>query len=212
MEIIIAFALAFVVSFLGSVQPGPVNLAVLASSIQKQNRNAVLVAIGGSIPEFIFCYIAIKASYLVLSLSYLFQYFQIALAIIFLIAGIYLWLNKTNITNKINNYNGIVLGLSLAILNPQLIIFWTTVITYIQINNLLQPVAFNNPISLLAFCFGSSLGAFILHITLIAFSRKFITIGIVKFFKYADKTIGTIFIILSIFQIIKLLNQWLKLI
>lgn len=201
-----AFALAFVVSCLGSMQPGPVNLAILASTIQKQNRNAILIAIGGSIPEFIFCFIAIKTSHLVLSLNHLFYYFQIALAIIFLIGGIYLWLNKTNVTNKITKYNGIVLGLSLAVLNPQLILFWTTVITYIQINNLLPITVFNDQISLFAFCLGSTLGAFILHVALIAFSRKFITIDMSKFFKYADKTTGTIFIILSIFQIIKLLT------
>lgn len=52
-------------------------LCNISNSIQKQNKNAVLVAIGGSIPEFIFCYIAIKASHLVLSLSYFFNIFKL---------------------------------------------------------------------------------------------------------------------------------------
>lgn len=201
-----AFIVSFAISFVGSLQPGPVNIAVLASSFQKRFKNAIFIAIGGSLPEFLFSFIAFKAtSYIVIWYQY-FIYFQIIIVILLLIAGLYLWFNKTNIAFKTTQKNGFLLGFTLAVLNPQLILFWTTVITYIQLNGVFETTLFENNYLVVLFCFGASFGALTIHVLLIFLSNKFLKISLQSFFKYANKIIAIIFVILAIVQIIKLLN------
>ena len=198
------FILAFAISFVGSLQPGPVNLAVLTSSSLKQYKNAISIAIGGSLPEFLFCFIAFKASNLIIKWHQLFYFFQIVMAILLLVLGIFLWFNKSNVALKATKQNGFLLGTALAILNPQLIIFWTTVITYIHVNNLFYIHLEDIKHAFFYFCAGATLGAFSLHSLLIYLSKKFLDIPLKVFFNYADKTIALIFVILAIIQIIKL--------
>jgi threonine/homoserine/homoserine lactone efflux protein len=198
------FFLAFAISFVGSLQPGPVNLAVLTSSSLKQYKNAMSIAIGGSLPEFLFCFIAFKASYLIIKWHQLFYFFQIAMTILLLVLGLFLWFNKSNVTLKVTKRKGFLLGTALAILNPQLIIFWTTVITYIHVNNLFYFHLEDVKYAFFYFCAGATLGAFSLHCLLIYLSKKFFDIPLKIFFNYADKTIALIFVILAIIQIIKL--------
>jgi threonine/homoserine/homoserine lactone efflux protein len=201
-----AFLLSFCISFIGSLQPGPVNIAVISASIQKQYKNALLIAIGGSLPEFIFSYIAFKATNYIVIWHQYFIYFQIIIAILLAIVGVYLWFSKTNITFKSTNKNGFTLGTILALLNPQLILFWTTVIAYIQLNNLVGINLFESSSFMLSFCIGATLGAFTLHSILIYISKIYFKISFQSFFKYADKIIALIFVILAFIQIIKLLN------
>ncbi|MES2380627.1 MAG: LysE family transporter [Bacteroidota bacterium] len=204
MILVYTFLLSFVVSLVGSIQPGPVNLAIFAACLQKQYKNAVYTAIGGSTPEFVFCLIALKAANYIAGWKNLFTIFQITLAVLLLVAAAFLWFNKTHTTAKVTKQHGFMLGATLAVLNPQLIIFWTSVITYIQVNNILQTNLFENPMHLLLFSLGAVFGAFTLHLILIVISKLYIKIPVQSFFKYADKTIAVIFIILATFQTIKL--------
>ncbi len=198
------FILAFIISFVGSIQPGPVNLAVITSSFQKHYRNAIFIAIGGSLPEFIFCFIAFKASNLIVRWQHLFYYFQIIMAILLLIVGLYLWFNKSKITLKTTKQNGFLLGTVLALLNPQLIIFWATVITYIHVNNVFNLNIVEAKFVLFYFSAGATIGAFSLHCLLIYLSKYFVNVPLKLFFCYADKTIAIIFVVLAIIQIVKL--------
>lgn len=204
MILVYIFLLSFVISLAGSIQPGPVNLAIFAACLQKQYKNAIYTAIGGSAPEFVFCLIALKAANYIATWKNLFTVFQIVLAVLLLVAAVLLWFNKNHTTAKATQKHGFMLGVTLAVLNPQLIIFWTSVITYIQVNNILQANLFQSPIHLLLFSLGATFGAFTLHLILIVISKLYIKIPIQSFFKYADKTIAIIFIILATFQTIKL--------
>jgi len=206
MQYFYAFILSFIISFVGSLQPGPVNLAVIASSFQKQYKNAIFIAIGGSLPEFLFCFIAFKAANFIVKWQPFFYYFQIIMAVLLLIVGLYLWFNKTNVSLKTTQQNGFLLGTILAVLNPQLILFWTTVITYIHVNNLFELNLFETNFTLFYFCIGATFGAFSLHYLLIFLSKIFVNIPVKLFFSYADKTIAIIFVLLAIIQTIKLIQ------
>jgi threonine/homoserine/homoserine lactone efflux protein len=202
---IIAFLLSFAISFVGSIQPGPVNLAVLSSSLQQKYGNAIFVAMGGSWPEFVFCFIALKASTYIIQWEQYFVYFQVLMILLLLITAIYLWLSKTNITAKSTSKKGFILGSFLAIINPQLILFWTTIITYIHINNLFNINLFENNKTLMFFAAGASFGAFALHLLLIYVSKVYINLSVNSFFKFTDKTIAIIFVILAIIQTINII-------
>jgi threonine/homoserine/homoserine lactone efflux protein len=204
MELFYAFSISFIVSFLGSIQPGPVNLAVLSASVQYKYKNALLIAIGGSWPEFVFCFLAIKATSLIVKWQPYFFYFQIALILLFLLVGIYLWLSKKAITANFTDNNGVKLGSILAILNPQLILFWTAIITYFQINKLFNIELLANKSIIFIFCLGACLGAFSLHLFIILLTKKFVKLSFQSFLKYADKFTAIIFIILALVQFMKI--------
>ncbi|MEI7979718.1 MAG: LysE family transporter [Bacteroidota bacterium] len=203
--LLIAFSLSFAISFVGSIQPGPVNLAVLSSSLQQKYRNAIFVAVGGSWPEFVFCFIALKAANFVIQWEQYFVYFQVLIILLLLIIAIYLWFNKKSVIAKSTNKKGFILGSFLAIINPQLILFWTTIITYIHINKLFNINLFENNKMLIFFAVGASFGAFVLHLLLIYLSKVYIKLPINTFFAFADKTIAIIFVILAIIQTINII-------
>ncbi len=204
--LLIAFLLSFAISFVGSIQPGPVNLAVLSSSLQQKYRNAIFVAIGGSWPEFVFCFIALKAADYLIQWKQYFLYFQVLMILLLLFIAIYLWFNKTSIIAKSTKKKGFILGSFLALINPQLILFWTTIITYIHINHLFYINLFENNKMLIFFSTGASFGAFALHLLLIFMCKVYIKLSINTFLAFANKTISIIFVILAIIQTVNMLN------
>jgi len=204
MDYFFAFVLAFTISFLGSIQPGPVNLAVLTSSMQHKYQNAFLIALGGSWPEFMFSFMAFKLAAFVVVLPIFITYFKIAIIAVFIILAVYLWFSKTNRSASISNKNGFVLGSLLAVLNPQLILFWLAAIAYLQTNQILN--LFHNNYILVLFCLGAMFGALALHVLLIYLSKKLFDNKATIFLKYADKIVASIFAFLAIFQTIKIFN------
>ena len=65
---VLIFTFSSIVSFFGSLQLGPVNLFVINSTLFRNRKTAYYVAIGGCIPEFIYCALAVFAN------SYLLEY------------------------------------------------------------------------------------------------------------------------------------------
>lgn len=203
MDCVLAFLAAFTISFLGSVQPGPVNLAVLTSSMQHKYQNAFLIALGGSWPEFMFSFIAFKLAGFVVVLPVFVTCFKVVIIAVFVILAIYLWFSNANISANVSNKNGFLLGSLLAILNPQLILFWLAAIAYLQTNQVLN--LFHSNYILLLFCLGAMFGALALHVLLIVLSKKWFNNKATIFLKYADKIVAIIFVFLAIFQTIKIL-------
>lgn len=199
-----AFILSSAISFIGSLQPGPVNLAVLTSSVQLKYKNAFFIALGGSWPEFMFSFIAFKLAAFVVALPIFITYFKIAIIAVFIILAVYLWFSKANISASVSNKNGFVFGSLLAILNPQLILFWVAAIAYIQTNQVLN--LFHNNYILVLFCLGAMFGALVFHILLIYLSKRWFGNMATVFLKYADKIMASIFVFLAIFQTIKIFN------
>lgn len=203
MDCVLVFLTAFTISFVGSVQPGPVNLAVLTSSMQHKYKNAFLIALGGSWPEFMFSFIAFKLAAFIVFLPVSVTYFKVVIIAVFVILAIYLWFSKANISANVSNKNGFLLGSLLAVLNPQLILFWLASIAYLQTNQVLN--LFHSNYILFLFCLGAMFGALALHILLIYLSKKWFSNKATIFLKYADKIVASIFVFLAIFQTIKIL-------
>lgn len=165
MDFIIYFLIAAIISFLGSLQPGPVNMAVLYAASNKQYKQGLYIAIGGSIPEFIFSFIALKF-YTIISIHVQsIHQFSLALDILFIAIGILLFFVKKS--NKVltdsSLKKGFFTGFLLAIVNPQLILFWLAVITSLSI----QQIQIDTNGQQIAFAIGTIIGAFLLHLLLL---------------------------------------------
>ena len=125
----IIFSLVALISFAGSIHIGAVNLAVVQATLNRNLSAGILVAIGGSIPEFIYSFLALKGLFFVQKNQFIFEILNLSVIPIFLVMGISNLFQKpvNTIENKpqISTKNiDFIRGFSLGMLNPQLLPFW----------------------------------------------------------------------------------------
>ena len=214
---LIIFIVTFVISFLGSVHPGPLNLSVIQTTLQKSLKNALWVILGGVLPEIIYGFMAIEGVIFFEKNPVIFQIMQWVVVPILLILGILNLLNKSQKSDKeeiekfkvvdtIGKYHlfsEIPRGFILSIFNPQLCPFWVVILInyqnyeYLRINTLTEKIAF---------LLGTSIGAFALNYLYarVASSKKDFIFEYLNIEKI-DKILGLTFIGMAILQTIKLL-------
>lgn len=203
MEIFYYFLLAAAVSFLGSCQPGPVNMAVMLSSSDKQFKKAFDISLGGSLPEAVFAAVAIYASSIIIGYKDVLQILSRGFAITFIVIGIYLYLRKAKISMPEQNgsQNGFWIGFLISIVNPQVILFWVAVITSMELKGFHLTTL--HPITQFAFLLGSIAGAFILHLLVLAACKRYQESNFIAAFSlYSNKIVGCVFAILGISQLL----------
>lgn len=211
------FVITFIISFLGSVHPGPLNLSVIQTTLQKNITNALFVALGGVIPEIIYGLMAIEGVLFFERNPTIFQIMQWAVVPILLILGVLNLIKKSKKSDEesIENFKVVDLigkyhllaeipkGFVLSIFNPQLCPFWIVILInyqnydYLKINGLTEKISF---------VLGASIGAFALNYLYarIAESKKDLIFGYINIQK-VDIILGITFIGMAILQTIKLL-------
>jgi threonine/homoserine/homoserine lactone efflux protein len=190
----------------GSLQLGPVNLYVINSTLFRDKYAAYCVAVGGCIPEFIYCSLAVYAN------DYLSQFktFELVLRIgliliLLVLAAWYLMKKNTKVEVTINSNNlrsggkAFIKGFSLALLNPQLLPFWIIIQVYFNTIALLKLIGTLQRIS---FILGAGIGAFCLLSILIQLVDKHKEKILSKInFNYFNKALGILFLIIAMQQL-----------
>lgn len=173
---------------------------VIRTSLDRDLKSALLVSLGGSLPELLYASIAI------IGVSFLNQHPQLITTLnylvipVFLILGIYYisQKKKNKIYNEEKSVKSFSKGLLLATLNPQLLPFWFGILIYI--NSL---VIINQPGEQFAFVIGTAFGAFVLLCiyAFIAYRKRELINSYISKFNY-DKIIGWSFLALSGIKVI----------
>lgn len=204
----LVFIITALISFFGSIQLGPVNIAVIESVLNKGFKPAVYVAIGGVIPELIYSWMAISTS----GISFLKEniiFLQWLVVPFFIGVGIFNIFKKTKLsilkkTTK-KNSNGIVFGFLLAFFNFQLFPFWLSIVVFFNSKNLLNQIS---PMSLFAFITGAAIGALGLLLLIAYLTNQKKDFFANTFQKYNLNAIfGCLFLIVAAVQIINLLTK-----
>lgn len=127
MEALLALLVATVASFIGSLQAGLVNTAVLATALRHGPALAKRTALGGALPELLYAAIAFVAADQVLA-------FTAGLGItpghvtglVLVVVGVYvgLFMRPFHLERQPSRRGGFGLGLLLGLMNPQLALFW----------------------------------------------------------------------------------------
>ncbi len=219
MDAAIAFMLAIVVSFFGSVLMGIVNIAVIETAINKNAKAATWLAIGGVIPEIPYTLIAIFGTSYV---EYLKQYksiIGIAIGVVLIILGIS-YIRKTfkekDIDHiKVDEKGGLkylVKGVLLATANPQLIFFWSGFLILIQTGTF-NPFKDKNVIvdfnasgflsPKFSFAIGAAFGALIILLIYIKLSSIYKEKLLIIIGNRLGHIVGGIFILMGIAAIFK---------
>lgn len=208
MNAVLVFLATSIISFIGSVQLGPVNLSVIRHTLERDFKTGIRAAFGGCIPEIIYSSLAVWGVAFMEKHQSFFKTFELIVIPVFLGLGIYNFLKKDqdNSTKNDNIDSGtfspsnssFLKGFSLGMLNPQLFIFWFTSLVYINSFKFLE---INNTVSKISFVAGTAAGAFILLFTVAAITHQkkaFITKSLSKY--NINRIVGIIFMILAAVQ------------
>lgn len=201
MDILQAFFIATVFSFLGSIPPGALNLTVIQIGLKGDKNGAIRFAIGAIIFEFIYATIAVGVQcFFVSQIDYTF-YFKIIAALALLVLGVINILSKPNNKRARDIEKGsskFKQGMLISGFNLLPIPYWVVITAYLES----QEWVVVNRQTFWFYILGICVGAFLLLAGLgIAASKSNIPI---KNNQLINKIMGIIFIGLSIYMFVEL--------
>lgn len=172
MDTLLYFIAATLASFIGSLQAGVVNTAVLAHTVKWGRHAGRRMAVGGSIPEFIYAGVAfLGAGWLVEALQIGVTGITLIVSGILLLLGVYfvfIYRPRPAAPGEDKLAGDMRRGVLLGMANPQLLLFWC------GIKLLLVSFGLTNRfwLHLLAFALGAFVGAIILLMILVRLGVK----------------------------------------
>jgi len=157
------FLLISLISFVGSLHPGAVNLAVIQATIEQNRRVGLWLALGGSLPEIAYSTLAVRSLALVDSQTSWFSLLKILPVPVLFVAGLLAFRQKKASAITVPQATETASfpfwrGLFLASANPQLLPFWSAVWLYLHGTLLLMAAG---PLSQWVFSLGTASGAFV---------------------------------------------------
>lgn len=192
--------ISFVVSYLGSIPPGTINITTMQLTVQKNGRAALFFAVAASLTEFIYAGVTVRFQIFLSEKPAFTENFQIITAIAMIILGIANLLSRTSSKTfevaDVNGRNGFKRGVILGIFNPLTIPFWLAVTAYLQNHNWISLEGSLFWVYLL----GISTGTFALLLTVRKLGGKFTSIADNQVLVH--KVPGIVFIGLGIYNLI----------
>lgn len=199
--VINSFCLAVIISFVGSVQLGPVNMGTIHTALKQDKKSAIMFGLGGSIPELFYSSLAFGSANLLSHVKGLENYLNYLTIAVLLTFGVYLILQKRKKIEQQENFKkrgALAKGAAIGFLNPQLYPFWLFVIANIRTNGYLTLA---EPATEVAFVLGTAVGAFILQYLVAEVTYRKREFFFVKFTKNYSQVLGSILIVIAIFQL-----------
>ena len=144
MGLVKVFFWGMMVSFLGSLPLGTLNVAAMQISVQENIQNAIYFSLGSLLTEMIYVRISLVGINWIRKQKVLFKWMEwIALAIVLALAvGSFIAATHENHAKNVmlnNNMNRFVLGVLLSAISPMQIPFWFGWSTVLFSKNILQP-------------------------------------------------------------------------
>jgi threonine/homoserine/homoserine lactone efflux protein len=202
---LLIFLITALISFLGSVQLGPVNLVIIREVLDGNRRGAFFVAFGICIPEFIYSFFALFAARWFLLHPALLQILEWSIVPLLFGLGIYNLTKRsgTNGPEVKKKSSDFMQGFLISTLNPQMLPFWLTILvmlstyTFFVITTVYEKTAF---------VLGTGFGEFAVITLIIWLTHRHREYLLNKMKKWnLNKLFGGLFFALAIFQSVKLL-------
>lgn len=201
----VLFLLVALISFVGSIQIGAVSMAVIQTTLSRSRSAGIWVAFGGSIPEFIFSFIALKGLLYLQHNQSIIDWLNMLIIPIFLFLGLYSFFqketdgNEEGIIETSKNFD-FAKGFSLGMINPQLLPFWFFSLVYIS-----KYFSINTLSAKSAFVLGTGVGAFAILVVFAQLTHRY-QLSIKKVLKKypINRLMAFVFIGLALIQTIKI--------
>lgn len=204
LEILSHVGLAFLVSYIGSLPFGVLNLTTVDIAIHKGMLKAFWFALAVVLVESIQAFIALFFSGFLTENPQIEAGIEIAIIPIMFFIGVYYFRKKPNKEKHADDFSSFGKGIILSILNPLAIPFWFFWGTIFTVQKLLIPSLFY----ILCFVLGVVVGSLCALMTY-AYIGKLIATRLQLINKWIDKIIGVILMGLALAQLIRLVVQGL---
>lgn len=212
--VLIAFCIAALFSFMGSVLLGLVNAAVIDTAIKRSEKSAFWLAFGGVLPEIPYTLIAIFGASYLDEIAHYRVHISSAMGLVFIAMGLSYMLKKSTVlkhqeSTKIGALAHFLKGFALALANPMLIFYWSGYLILFQTgifsggkpffhftDSALDPVKWS-------FSLGAAAGAFLILTIYIKLSARYKDQLLRLIGDKLSTIIGFGFIAIGLFTIIK---------
>ena len=161
--IIQVFLAGLIFSFLGSIPPGTMNLAVLQLGLEQKIKTALRFSLAVAIIEYPYAWIAVEFEDWITSSPVIIENFQLITAIVMTVIGLFtIWSARkpSDFSVKFNE-SGFRRGLVFSILNPMAIPFWIGITAYLKAQ---EWIDLSTAGLLHSYVFGTSVGVILLLI------------------------------------------------
>jgi threonine/homoserine/homoserine lactone efflux protein len=196
----VTFIVAFIVSFIGSIPPGAINLSVLQLGLEHRNDAALRFSMAAALIEIPYAFVAIRFQSLLESSPWLIDNFKLMAAIVLLVLGI-MSLRQANGSKPVSalveriRKSGFRRGLLIGLFNPMAMVFWIGVTAYLKQHDWVDLSSTANE---LAYIVGLSLGTFTLLACLTYLSKAIAPLF--KGNKYLERIPAVAFFLLAVYS------------
>lgn len=200
------FLWGLLISFLGSLPLGTLNIAAMQIGIQESIREAIWFSLGSLLVEMVYVRLSLvgidwvrKQARLMKIMEWITLFIIVALAVGSFIAAAKGGGNTKNIMLN-NNLHRFFLGMFMCAINPVQIPFWFGWSTVLLTKNVLQPVRSQYNIYIVGIGLGTLMGNCVF-----IFGGKWMVERIANSQQYLNWVIGGIFTLTAIIQLVKML-------
>ncbi len=202
---LIIFLTTALISFVGSLQLGPVNLTVIQSVLRHNLRTGLRIALGGCLPEMIYAATAVWAGRWLEQHQNAWKLLEWSAVPLLLGLGVVIFMTP-NRPIKLENTRGrpfsFMKGLIVGLLNPQLFPYWLVMLVQFSMYQMLRVQTIPEQI---AFVVGAAVGAFGLLVGVAYLTAHFRESLLEKLGQFNfNRFLGALFVLLAVGQLLKL--------
>jgi len=202
MMLLQVFLIGLIFSFIGSIPPGTLNLAVLQLGMEYKIKTALRFSLAVAIIEYPYAWIAVVFEDWVTSSPLIIENFQLITAVVMtVLGGFTLWSARKPSEFSVRfNESGFRRGIVLSILNPMAIPFWIGITAFLKAQNWID---LSSQILIHSYVFGTSVGVMILLVLFTFLAKKLAPY--VKDHRYVKFVPGLTLLVLGIYAFVKYL-------
>ncbi len=206
-ELIRVFFTGMVISLLGALPLGTLNITAMQIAIQENSRNAIQFSLGVALVEICYVRISLNGINWVMENQRLFNILEWCTVVLFVVLAVASFLtarksrDQKNILLK-NKMNRLLLGLTMSAINPVQIPFWFIWSTYLLSNQLLQSSAWHFNI----YTAGIGIGT-LAALALFIFAGKWVVNKLKASHRVINIVVGIIFLVSAVVQLYRVLSN-----
>jgi threonine/homoserine/homoserine lactone efflux protein len=207
-EVIKVFFTGMLISFLGSLPLGSLNVAAMQVAVEENVRNAVKFAFGVALVEIIYVRISLRGMDWVVANQKLFHILEWATVFLFIILAISSFLaarkkagEKKNIllNNKMNRF---WLGFTMSAINPVQIPFWFLWSTILLSNKILLPTTIDFNMYTVGIGIGTLMG-----FAVFIYGGRWLVQRLKASHRGINLFVAVVFIVSAVIQLLRVLNE-----
>jgi threonine/homoserine/homoserine lactone efflux protein len=201
------FFTGLVISFLGALPLGTLNITAMQIAIQENTQKAVRFALGVALVEILYVRISLKGMNWVMEhqqLFYILEWCTVALFVVLAISSFITASRKSGEKNILlkNTMNRFLLGFTMSAVNPVQIPFWFIWSTYLLSNKFLQPTEWQFNVYTAGIGVGTIIG-----LAIFIFAGKWVVHKLQASHRIIHLLVGVIFIISAVIQFYRVLYK-----